>query len=50
VYSGVYNIAADEKHWDMTAQAMRTMRLRSIERHARDVKAPDLDNRQSRAG
>ena len=46
LYSGLYNIAADEKHWDTTAQLMQTARLRSIGRHARDIKPPSLDDPQ----
>jgi mono/diheme cytochrome c family protein len=46
LYSGLYNIAADDKHWGITAQLMQTARLRSVERHARDINAPKLDDPQ----
>jgi mono/diheme cytochrome c family protein len=36
--------AADENHWDVTAQLLQTARIRSVERHTRDNEAPDLDD------
>jgi mono/diheme cytochrome c family protein len=42
LYSGIYNVAADEEHWRLTSRLMQTIRSRSVERHARDVKARDL--------
>jgi mono/diheme cytochrome c family protein len=44
LYSGVYNVAADEKHWGATAQLMQTARIRSVERRARDINPPILDD------
>ncbi len=40
VYSGTYNIAADEPHWGMTENIIETMRDRSIRRQAKDIPAP----------
>lgn len=39
-YSGLYNVAADEPHWDTTSRLLATFRARSIERRARDVVVP----------
>jgi mono/diheme cytochrome c family protein len=47
VYSGVYNVAADDPHWDITSRLMETLRTRSIDRRASDVKVPDLTDQQS---
>ncbi len=46
MYSGLYNIAADEPHWAFTTQLMQTARTRSIQRHAREVSPPPLDDPQ----
>jgi mono/diheme cytochrome c family protein len=46
VYSGVYNMAADDPHWDFTSRLIETLRTRSIERRARQVTVPDLTNQQ----
>ena len=42
VYSGLYNIAADEPHWRMTERVLALLRTRSIETRAADVSVPDL--------
>lgn len=39
-YSGLYNVAADDPHWDATSRLLATFRARSIERRARDVVVP----------
>ena len=39
LYSGSYNIAADEPHWGFTSGVIETMRDRSIARQARGVAA-----------
>ncbi len=44
VYSGQYNIAADEPHWFITAKIIETLRDRSIDRRARDIVIPDLED------
>jgi mono/diheme cytochrome c family protein len=46
VYSGFYNVAADEEHWSITADLLGAVRRTSIERHARQVKPPNLDDPQ----
>ena len=42
VWSGVYNIGADDEHLRPTYAMLRTMRERSIIRHTRDIKVPNL--------
>ena len=46
VYSGVYNIAADKKHWALTTQIIEAARIRSVKHHARDITPPNLDDPQ----
>lgn len=40
VYSGTYNIAADEPHWNVTSGIIETMRDRSIASRAKNVTLP----------
>ena len=45
VYSGIYNVAATDPHWDLTHRILDTVRTRSIEAHATGIKVPPgLDN------
>lgn len=44
VYSGVYDVSATSPHFDITYRVMKTVREQSINRQARDVKVPDLDD------
>jgi mono/diheme cytochrome c family protein len=44
INSGMYDIAATTPHFDVTHKLVRTLMERSIQRHARDVKVPDLDD------
>lgn len=47
VYTGVYNIAADDPHWDITARMLEQLRTRSLERRARQVtNVPNLEDQQ----
>lgn len=46
VYSGAYNIAADEPHWPLTERLIATLRTRSIEARAGGVAVPDLADRK----
>ena len=46
VYSGAYNVGADEEHWGATADMLRIARVRSVERRAKDVVPPKLDDPQ----
>jgi mono/diheme cytochrome c family protein len=39
VYSGTFNIAADEPHWEVTSGLIETMRERSVARQAKEVAA-----------
>jgi mono/diheme cytochrome c family protein len=41
-YSGQYNVAADAPHWDVTTQALSTIRERSIAARAADLTVPNL--------
>lgn len=45
-YSGLYNIGADDHHWNMTYRIMQMVRDRSIHVRSEDIKVPDLDNPQ----
>lgn len=40
VYSGAYNIAADERHWGVTERLLAAVRTRSIEARARSLAVP----------
>ena len=44
VYSGIYNIGADSPHTRPMLLLMQLVRDRSIERHARDLSVPSLDD------
>jgi mono/diheme cytochrome c family protein len=44
IWSGAYNIAADEPHWRLTERVMETVRDRSIAVRAARVEVPDLDD------
>lgn len=46
IYSGAYNVAADEPHWPVTERALAALRDRSIGARARDLVPPDLNDRQ----
>ncbi|HEX7814106.1 cytochrome c [Dyella sp.] len=45
IYSGMYNVGADKPHWTVTAQALATLRERSIAQAATNIAVPsDLDS------
>jgi len=44
VWSGVYNVAADEPHWPITFRLMETVRDRSIAVRAEHLSVPDLND------
>jgi mono/diheme cytochrome c family protein len=46
VYSGLYNIGADEPHARPVFVLLQALRDRSIRRHAEDLVVPDLDDPQ----
>jgi mono/diheme cytochrome c family protein len=46
VYSGTYNVAADEPHWKITERALTVLRERSIEARARELVPPDLNDQK----
>jgi len=43
-WSGIYNIAATEPHWNATILFIDTLRDRSIEARSNDIKTPDLND------
>jgi hypothetical protein len=44
IYSGHYNIAADQPHWFATTKIIKALRDRSIENRTRDIVIPDLES------
>lgn len=46
IYAGWYNIGADRPHWSFTTTIIETLRERSIERRAAEIKVPDLSDQQ----
>ncbi|MCY7355493.1 MAG: cytochrome c, partial [Lysobacter sp.] len=44
IWSGMYNIGADDMHLRPTSMMLRMMRERSIARHAGAIKVPDLSD------
>ena len=46
VYSGLYNVAADDHHTRPVAELMQILRDRSIQAHAQSIKVPDLEDPQ----
>jgi len=43
-WSGAYNIAASEPHWDVTASFIQMLRNRSIEARSADIQPPELSD------
>lgn len=46
VWSGLHSIGADAHHTKPVLQLMTMMRDRSLDVHSKDIKAPNLDDRQ----
>lgn len=44
VFSGLYNVAADEPHYPIVSRLLDQLRDRSISRHARDIVVPNLED------
>jgi len=44
IWSGAYNIAADEPHWKLTESVLENLRERSIETRLGEISVPDLDD------
>lgn len=42
--SGVYNIAATEKHWPITEKLIEWVRISSIHAHSENIEVPSLEN------
>jgi mono/diheme cytochrome c family protein len=47
-WSGIYNIAATEPHWDVTTSFIQALRDRSIASRSSDIHPPELDDPQYR--
>ncbi|MBX9846277.1 MAG: cytochrome c [Xanthobacteraceae bacterium] len=48
VYTGVYDVGADEKHWGITYRLIEKVRMQSIRAHAADIHAPGSLDDQDR--
>ena len=46
IYSGLYDIGADTRHWLITEKIVGIVRERSIESRAKDITVPNLENPQ----
>jgi mono/diheme cytochrome c family protein len=46
IHAGWYNIGADHPHWRLTTSIIETVRERSIERGAAELKIPDLTDQK----
>jgi mono/diheme cytochrome c family protein len=44
VWSGAYNVAADEPHWRVTEWMIETLRVRSVAARSSAIAVPDLDD------
>ena len=44
IYSGFYDVAATTPHFALTHRILRIVMVRSVQRQARDVKVPELDD------
>ena len=44
LWSGLYNVGADDPHWKPTMMMMQTLRARSIHVRSQDLTAPDLND------
>ncbi len=44
IWSGGYDVAADDPHWPLTAYVLKAVRERSIAMRASGIVVPDLDN------
>lgn len=45
-WSGLYNIGADDPHWNLTFRIMQSVRDRSIHVRSENIKVPNLDDPQ----
>ncbi|MDE2196972.1 MAG: cytochrome c [Gammaproteobacteria bacterium] len=44
LWSGAYNVGADDPHWSATTRLLTMARERSIKTRSREIHAPDLDD------
>jgi mono/diheme cytochrome c family protein len=42
IWSGIYNVGADDPHWAATYHVLELARTRSVARHAAGIEVPDL--------
>ncbi|MBE0703632.1 MAG: cytochrome c [Afipia sp.] len=46
VFTGAFNVAADEPHWEVTRRLLEVVRDRSIEVRSRNIEVPNLQDDQ----
>lgn len=46
IYSGLYDIGADTRHWPITEKIVKIVREHSIESRTKDITVPNLENPQ----
>jgi mono/diheme cytochrome c family protein len=44
IWSGIYNIAANDPHWEITFELLEVVRDRSIANHSKGIAAPPLED------
>ncbi len=44
IWSGIYDVGADDPHWAATHQVLELVRTRSLARHSADIAVPDLSD------
>jgi len=44
IYSGLYPMGADDRHWAVSYRALETLREQSVKRASRNIQVPDLKN------
>ncbi len=44
IWSGLYNIAADDPHYELTHSALETLRMRSVAARADGIEVPNLQD------
>ena len=46
IWSGLYNVGADDPHWAATYEVLELARTRSVARHAAYIEVPDLSDQE----
>jgi len=44
MFSGVYNVSATDKHWDITTRLLELVRDKSVHAASKNIVAPNLDD------